>query len=293
MAVPGIDYVKVKTPQEAVRVLRQFPGDAKILAGGTDLILQLQHGKEKASHLISLRGITDLQKITISDQEIKFGCGVTHRQVETSELITKELRALQEGASQVGSVQIRNVATVAGNICNGAPSADTAAPLLALGARLKVLGPDGEREVPLNEFYLGPGRTVLKDDEMVLEFIIPRPSQDSASRYIKVSRRKAMDLALMGVAVYLRCSFSEPVIEDVRIAMNTVAPTPIRAYWTENFLKGKFFDESLLHKAGEVAVEESFPRTSWRSSAEYRKEMIKVYLRRALITAYEGIKKQT
>ncbi|MEL7565648.1 MAG: FAD binding domain-containing protein [Dehalobacterium sp.] len=292
MAVPEIDYIKVKSPQEAVRMLRQFQGDAKILAGGTDLILQLQHGKEKAGHLVSLRGIAELQKITASDQEIKLGCGVTHRQVETSELMAKELQALQEGASQVGSVQIRNVATVTGNICNGAPSADTAAPLLALGARLKVLGPDGEKEVPLNEFYLGPGRTVLKDDEMVLEFIIPRPPQNSASRYCKVSRRNAMDLALMGVAVYLKCASSNSVIEDVRIAMNTVAPTPIRAYRTENFLKGKFLDERILYKAGEVAVEESLPRTSWRSSAEYRKEMIKVYLRRTLIATYKEIKKE-
>lgn len=287
--LPEFNYHRVQSPEEAVELLTHYSGNAKILAGGTDLLLQMKRGKVNPPHVISLKGIPSLNEITSSEEYIVLGANTTHHQVERSPLFQGGLKALHDAVGQVGSVQIRNVATVAGNICNAAPSADTAAPLLALDTNLRVLGNRGERIIPLKDFYQGPGRSLLGPDEVLLEIRIPKPSELCSSSYYKLSRRKAMDLALMGAATFIKCSEDKRFIKEVRIALTTVAPTPIRAFTAESLLSGMPISKDSLRQAAELAALEANPRSSWRSTAEYRKQMVQVFVFRSLLKSLERL----
>lgn len=285
--LPLFEYHRAETAQEAVQMLRTYAGDAKIVAGGTDIFLQLSRGKVRAGHLISLSKVTSLNRLEDDGEYIAIGANTTHRTVEMSPLVSRELVALHEATGRVGSVQVRNVATVAGNLCNAAPSADTAAPLLVHNALLRVLGPQGERLIELADFFRGPGRNSLTGDEVVLEILVPKPSHGGASAYIKHARRKAMDLALIGVAVYVTCSEDLTHFKEVKIALSTVAPTPIRAVEAEKALKGSLINEESLRVAAEAAAQGCSPRTSWRSDAKYRRQMVEVLVKRSLRLAIE------
>jgi carbon-monoxide dehydrogenase medium subunit len=208
--------------------------------------------------------------------------------LETNPLVRDELSALYDGASQVGSVQIRNVATVGGNICNAAPSADTAGPLLALDAVAVLQSPDGTRRVPLTEFFTGPSQTVRNHEEILTAFEIPIAMGRYGSAYHKHARRKAMDLPILGVAVSLKVG--EGVIQDVRIALSVAAPTPIRARKAEEFLKGQPFQEKELAEAGRIAAQEASPRDSLRGQAWYRREVIETFVPRMAIKARDRVK---
>lgn len=201
-----------------------------------------------------------------------------------------ELGALHDAVCQVGSVQIRNIATIAGNICNAAPSADTASPLLVLGTTVRVLGPKGERVIAMTDFFRGPGKSVLELDEILLEMSIPKCPALSSSAYLKLGRRKAMDLALIGVATFVTCSPDKNHLKEVRIAVTTAAPTPIPLYHVERLFKDMPISEKSLHEAASLASAEASPRSSFRSTEEYRREMIQVLVPRALKKALERIK---
>lgn len=291
--LPDFEYHRAKSISEAVQLLNTYKGEAKILAGGTDLLLQMEQGsiwgKPCPKHLVTLRDVNTLDYIRLQDGNILMGANVTHRRAELSPLIGKELKALHDATCQVGSVQIRNVATIAGNICNATPSADTAAPLLALGAFVKVIGPQGDRSIFLSAFFRGPGQIVLQPDEVLREICIPQPPVLSGSAYLKVARRKAMELALLGVATYVRLSTDRSLVEEVRIGLNTAAPTPIRAYKAEAVLKGAQVSEEVIHEAATTAALEASPRTSFRSTTEYRRELIRVFVRRSLLKALDRI----
>lgn len=280
--LPLFEYHQVKDIEDAVQLLKKYESDAKIIAGGTDILLQLAHGNMKVNHLISLSKVPGLEQLKENDEYIVIGANTTHRAVELSPIVKSKLYALHEAAGQVGSVQIRNVATVAGNLCNAAPSADTATPLLVHDALLRVSGSKGERQVKLKEFYRGPGLTVLNKDEVLKEILVPKPPLRAASTYIKHARRKAMDLALIGVSVYIELDEAYQYFKDVRIALGTLAPTPIRAYQAEELLKGKPINEEFIKKSAEAAGAAASPRTSWRSTGEYRRDMANVLVFRAL-----------
>ena len=292
--LPDFEYYRVQSIAEAVQLLAGYRGEAKILGGGTDLLLQMEQGNiwgnQCPKHLVSVRGATSLDYIRLQDGDILIGSNVTHREAETSLLIQKELSALHDATCQVGSVQIRNVATIAGNICNAAPSADTAAPLLALGAMVKAVGPQGERSIALSDFYRGPGQTVLATDEIVREISVPRRPSFTGSAYIKLSRRKAMDLALLGVAAYVCLEADRIHVKEVRIGLNTAAPTPIRVCKAESVLKGVRLSDGVLNEAASAAAREASPRSSFRSTSEYRREMVRVLVRRSLLTALGRLK---
>jgi carbon-monoxide dehydrogenase medium subunit len=293
--LPNFDYHRVQSISEAVQLLAACKGEAKILAGGTDLLLQMEQrnvwGKPCPKHLVSMRYITSLNYIRLQDGDIAIGANVTHREAGLSPLIGKELSALHDATCQVGSVQIRNVATIAGNLCNAAPSADTAAPLLALGAILKVVGPQSERLIALSSFYRGPGQTVLEPDEVLREICIPQRPALAESAYIKLARRKAMDLALLGVATYLCLEPDKSHVKEVRIGLNTAAPTPIRACKAEAVLKGYRLSDEFIEEAARIAATEASPRSSFRSTSEYRREMIRVFVLRSLRKTLERIQR--
>ncbi len=281
------DYLKPKNLQEVFSLLETYGERAALIAGGTDVMVSIRSRKIAPEVLISLRGLEEFSYINKSDA-YHIGALTTHRMLETSPMVQNELSALYDGASQVGSVQIRNVATVGGNICNAAPSADTAGPLLALDATAVLQGPEGIRKVPLAEFFTGPSQTVKKPDEVLVEFEIPVEMGEFGSAYHKHSRRKAMDLPILGVAVSLKLDGQR--IADVRIALSVAAPTPLRARKAEEYLRGKELDERSLNEGGKIAAQEASPRDSLRGKAWYRKEMIETFVPRMALRALERLK---
>lgn len=281
--LPQFELIVPETLEEALEILNQLGTEARILAGGTDVLVQMRGGQSRPRYLVDIKKLNQLKGIQFSpEQGLTIGALTTHRELELSPLIREKFTILHDGVSRVGSVQIRNRATIGGNICNALPSADSAAPLLALGAKLRLQSLKGEREVPLEEFFLGPRQTVLNPGEMLTHIIIPSASKANAGAYIKFTRRKAMDLALLGVAVYLETETDLVTCGQARIALATAAPTPIRVYQAEEALKGKrLTDDEVLKEAGEIASRQARPRSSWRSSEEYRRHLIKVLVPRA------------
>lgn len=308
------DYLKPSSLEEAIGLLKQYGGQAKLIAGGTDVMVDIRQKKYAPQVLISLRGIEGLSYIREEDGGLRIGALTTHRELEKSPLVRERLGALADAVDNLGSVQIRNVATIGGNICNAAPSADTAPPLLVLGASVRIKGSEGERVLPLEEFFLGPGETALKDDEILVEFIIPSPPPNSASAYWKHTRRQAMDLPIIGVAMMLAVEKteapalkeafgreapleellgaldeSELVCQEVRLALGVAAPTPMRASKAEEFLRGKRVTQEALLQFGEIASSEATPRDTVRGAAWYRREMIKVLPKRLALKCLERI----
>ncbi|MCF8142677.1 MAG: FAD binding domain-containing protein [Deltaproteobacteria bacterium] len=283
------DYRKPESLEEVFTLLREYGHKAALIAGGTDVMVKIRNTKRAPEVLISLRGLKDLSYIR-KNGGYHIGALATHRMLEQSDLIQKELTALHEGASRIGSVQVRNVATLAGNICNAAPSADTAGPLLALDAQVLLQGPDGERVVPVTEFFTGTYKTVRKETEVVTEIRIPAHMERFGSAYWKQSRRKAMNLPIVGIAVSLR--LDKRTISDSRIALTVAAPTPIRAHKAEEFLAGKPMDDTVLAEAGRIAAstECCTLRDSLRGEAWYRAEIIEAYVPRMARLAAQRIR---
>ncbi len=305
----GYEYYKPQTVQEAVSLMDKFKGEAVYVAGGTDVMVLLRQKKLKPKALISLRNINELA----FRKGPSFGAATTHRDIEQDEFAKKRLSALHDAVCWLGSVQIRNVATVAGNICNAAPSADTACPLLVLDAKLTIAGPGGERQVDIDDFFRGPGATALEKGELVKAIEMPAFGDDTGSAYIKHTRRQAMDLPIIGIAARItlnrtdvRCKdrlcsiapmseifslFAEEELRcvDARIAMGVVAPRPIRAKKAEEALKGKIISDKLVQEVAEIAASEASPRDSARGEAWYRSEMVKVLVKRAIMKAIDRV----
>jgi len=283
------DYRKPESLEEVFKLLQEYGHRAALIAGGTDVMVKIRNTRKAPEVLISLRGLKELSYIR-KNGDYHIGALATHRMLEQSDLVQRELTALYEGASRIGSVQVRNVATIAGNICNAAPSADTAGPLLALDAQVLLQGPEGERRVPITEFFTGTYKTVRKETEVVTEIRIPAEMERFGSAYWKQSRRKAMNLPIVGIAVSLR--LDNATISDARIALTVAAPTPIRAYKAEEFLTGKPMDEAVLAEAGRIAASTDCCtlRDSLRGEAWYRAEIIEAYVPRMGKLAAERVK---
>jgi len=280
------DYLKPTSLDEVFELMKTYGSKAELVAGGTDVMVFIKQGNRSPEVLISLRGVTDLSYIR-KNGGYHIGALATHRMLEQSPLVKEELTALYQGASQVGSVQVRNMGTLGGNICNAAPSADTAAPLLVLDAVAVLQSPEGQRRVPIEEFFIGPSETVKKDDEVLVEIEIPEKMGRFKTAYCKHARRQAMTLPIIGVSVGVR--LEKDVIADARIGLTVAAPTPIRVRQAEDFLKGKPFEEKVLLEAGEIASspECCMPRDSLRCEGWYREEMVKTLIPRVAMAAME------
>jgi carbon-monoxide dehydrogenase medium subunit len=311
-SMKAFDYFKPKTIEEVLTLLAQFGEKAKLIAGGTDVIVMIKQKTMTPDVLISLRGIPGLDQIKFNGF-LSIGPMVTHRTIEKSEIIRKNYSALTDAADYLGSVQIRNVATIGGNICTAAPSADTATPLLVLGTQVKIKGPKEGRTLPIEEFFKGPGETVLKPGELVQELLIPKLLPNTGSAYYKLQRRLALDLPILGVSVLLSldknkvtcsdmlCTASpissilhkmeedEIICKEVRIALGVVAPTPLRAVKAEALLRGKKLSDELLEEVSETAAKEAQPRDSVRGEAWYRRDMIKVLVKRMAMKSIERV----
>jgi len=274
------DYFKPKDLAETFKLLDQHGRKAELIAGGTDVMVVVKQSNRSPEILISLRGIEELRYINKNDG-YHIGSLTTHRMIEKSTLMQTELAALNQGASQVGSVQVRNVATIGGNICNAAPSADTAAPLMIMDAVVTLKSKQGDRQVPIQDFFVGPSETVKEWDEILTEITIPEHMGAYGSAYCKHARRKAMNLPIIGVAVALSLGTDE-IIGDARIALTVAAPTPIRIDEAEDFLRGKPLTDDILKEAGLIASspECCSPRDSLRCEGWYREDMVRVLIPR-------------
>jgi carbon-monoxide dehydrogenase medium subunit len=280
-------YLRPRTLEEALSLLRKHGPEARVIAGGTDLVIYMKRGDISPKVLISLNRIQSLRHIEECEGCLRMGSIVTLRDIEKSDLVRNRYWALSDAVDNMGSPLIRNVATIGGNICNAAPSADTAGPLLVHDCLVRVASPDESREIPLDKFFTGPGSTVLSHDEIVTEFVICRPTQATGSAYWKHARRKALDLANVGVAVLLGFDGNKNTCKKARIALGVSSPTPIRAYGAEKSLTNKKIDEAVLQEAGEIAEREANPRDSYRGEAWYRKSMIRVFVKRMGLLACE------
>jgi len=280
------EYHEPRTLQDAVALLGRFNGKASVLAGGTDLLVEIKEQLRRPLHVVNIKKIPGIDAFSYDERSgLRIGALVTARALETSPVVLEKYPGLAQAARELGSIQIRNRATLVGNVCRASPSADTLPPLIADGASARLFGPAGERLVALEKFFTGPGKTVLAPDELVSEIIIPAPAPHTGKVYIKHGRRKAMELATVGVAVALTMDGDR--CRDVRIVLGAVAPTPIRATSAEASLRGVPLDEQRIKDAGRAARGEARPISNVRASAEYRGEMVEVLARRALDRARE------
>ena len=279
------DYSAPTGLAEASRVLAETP-DSRPLAGGTDLLIQMKERGRPVRHLVSLRRIGELAALS-ADGQLDVGAMVTCGELAWSAAVKKAWPIVVDGADLVGSVQIRNKATVGGNMCNGAPSADVAPSLIALDATAQIVGPNGTRTVPLAEFFRGPGQTVLGPGELLTRIVAPRPPAGSGGAYLRHVPRREMDIAVVGVAVHLQLDRDGRTVRDARVVLGAVAPTPMRSPSAERALVSSQIGEDVLVRAGEGAAADARPITDVRSSAEYRRELLKVYTRRVGQIAYQ------
>lgn len=309
----GYEYHKPQTVKEAIDLMEGLE-NAKYIAGGTDVMVLIRQKKLAPARLISLRNIGDLNYME-TEGGLRIGSAVTHNAIAKNDFVQRRYSALADAVKKVGSLQIRNVATMGGNICNAAPSADTACPLLVLDASVIIAGKTGEREMSLDDFFLGPNKVALEKGEILKGFTMPAFGENTGSAYFKHTRRQAMDLPMLGVAarvtidiggsevgckdafctvdsisnILKRLEDENLVCKDVRIAMGVVAPRPIRARKAEEALKGKVISEKLFEEIGEIAASESQPRDSIRGEAWYRRDMVKVLTKRAILKAVDRV----
>jgi len=270
--------------KDCLRALAERGSEAKVIAGGTDLIPQMKIGLLHPRFVVDLSGIADL-RVLKANGGLRVGASVTARELELHPGVRSAYASLADSAALVGSVQIRNLATLGGNMCNAAPSADMAPPLLALGAEAVIAGPKGERRVSVEKFFTGVRTTVLGADELLVEFVVPAPGPRSGGSYLRHTPRRELDIAVVGVASQI--SLSDGVCGKVRIALAAVAPTPVRATAAEQALEGQPLTPALIERAANLAVEAAKPISDQRGSADFRRHLVRVLTRRTLARALE------
>lgn len=271
---------------DCLRILTERGSEAKVVAGGTDLLPQLKNGLLKPPCVVDLSGVSELRALARAGGDgLRIGAAVTARAIELDRHIRSTYPAVAESGALVGSVQVRNLATVGGNLCNAAPSADMAPPLLALDAEAVIVGPGGQRRVPLASFFLGVRRTVLAPDELLLEIVVPAPGPRSGGHYLRHTPRRELDIAVVGVAAQI--TLTDGVCGKAGIALASVAPTPVRAAAAEQALVGQPMTPALIERAAELAVEAARPISDQRGSADYRRHLVRVLTRRTLTIALE------
>jgi carbon-monoxide dehydrogenase medium subunit len=275
---------ELAVPGSVKECLRALGPEAKVVAGGTDLVPQMKIGLLHPRLVVDLSGIAELRALSV-DGSLRVGAAVTARELELHPRVRAAYASLAESAALVGSVQIRNLATLGGNVCNAAPSADMAPPLLALGAEAVIAGSRGERRVPMETFFQGVRRTALGADELLVEFVVPAPGPRSGGCYLRHTPRRELDIAVVGVAsqVWL----ADGVCARARVALAAVAPTPVRATAAEQALEGQPLTAEALERAAGLAVEAARPISDQRGSADFRRHLVRVLTRRTLARALE------
>lgn len=267
------NIAKADSVEQAVNLLLETPG-SRLIAGGTDVLIKLRHGKREFASLVDIHGLDELNFIRLDEEDkIHIGSGTTFTQIIESEILQQCIPVLCNGAASVGGPQVRNVATVGGNICNGVTSADSAPPLFVLNADLFIQGKDGVRESTIADFYLGPGKVDLREGEVLKSFMISaRDYKDLSGFYYKYAMREAMDIATIGCGVGLKVVDS--VVKDYRLSYGVAGPVPVRCPGTEARVIGQKVSARLINDIMSWVVEDVKPRTSWRARKEFRLQII-------------------
>ena len=276
----GFSYKRVKTLEEAWGAAARCPEEARYLAGGTDLLVQLKKGAIRTPLLISLRGVRHLSGVTLVGDSLRVGPLTAVGELIRSEALKSKHLLLALAAVQMGSRQIRNMATVGGNLCNASPAGDLSTALLCLDTEVKIEGPGGARLEKLVDFFKGPGRTSLQPSEILTGILVPSTDKDWHWSYQKLGIRRAMEIGIVNVALGL--NLDREVCREARIALGSVAPTPIRARTAEKRMEGKRFSPELIEEVAEVSARESDPIDDLRASGAYRREMVINLVRRGL-----------
>ncbi len=273
---------KAVSVDDAISALARDPG-AVVIAGGTDVLIKVREGKLAGCRLVSIHGLKELEGVTRSENgALEIGPLTTFRGVTESGLISRLVPVLGEATDQAGGPQLRAMGTIGGNVCNGVTSADSASTLMALDAVLRVKGPDGQREIPISEWYRGVGKVALRPGELLTAILIPKESYEGFSgHYIKYAQRRAMDIATLGVSCLVKLSPDKKRAEQVKLAFGVAGPIPMRAPAAEQGTAGLPVDEAVA-KIGELALADVNPRTSWRASREFRIQLVRELSGRAL-----------
>ncbi len=276
-------FFEPNTINEAVKLLSEHP-EAKIIAGGSDILLKIREGKLDGCSLISIFDVQELKGVTLEqDGTLVIAAATSFTQLTNDQLIQKYIPVLANAVDQVGGPQIRNIGTIGGNIANGMTSADSASTLFALNAQLEILSSKGSRVINIKEFYLGPGKVDLQQGELLTKIKIPKVDYDNFyGHYIKYAMRNAMDIATLGCVAIVKLSENKDYIEDLRLAFGVAGPIPMRCPLAEKLAKSEKLGQELLTKIAKSAVEEVQPRTSWRASKEFRLHLVEELSKRAL-----------
>jgi len=276
------EYINAVSIEQILSLLAEKRGQARIIAGGTDLVLEMRHGVHRdISTLIDISRVESLSKIILDDEgNIHIGAGVSHNQCLASDLIRNHALPLALASWEIGAPQIRNTGTIIGNLVTASPANDTIVPLFALDAELVVQSIDDERTIKLQDFYTGVRKHILKPDELVREVIFPKMSATQVGTYLKLGLRKAQAISLVSIAAIL--TIEDDIITAARITLGAVAPTIIHAEDSEEYLVGKDLSEGYIQKAAELAMETAQPIDDIRGSAAYRREITRVLVQRAL-----------
>lgn len=282
MVLPSFEYFEPRSIKEACKLLKKYGDKARVIAGGTDLLVQMKTGEVRPKYIIGLKGIKGLDYINYSARKgLRIGPLAAIQALADSKIVREKFSLLAEAASKIGSTQVRNIGTVVGNICNAVSSGDMAPALLICEGKAIIAGVGGEKEVALEDFFVGNKKTVLAKGEMVKEIVVPPLAVNSGGVYIKQELRQAMDLALVGVAVLVVLD-GKGICKDTRIALGAVAPSPMRAKKAEKVLRGKAIDAERTKEVAEVAMREAKPIGDIRAPAEYRRKVVGVLVRRGI-----------
>ena len=288
MLLPKFEYHEPSTIEEALHLLSELGGNAKVLAGGTDLLVRMKQKVDRPPHVISVARVPGLEEIVPRNGHgVTVGAGVTAAALSRSELLMDRFTPLALAAGRLGAPMIRNRATIGGNLVNARPAADLPPPCMVLNASLKLKSLSGERDVPIMDFFRGPGESAIEPNELMVSINMETPPPWSGGAYIKLGARKTLEISMVNVATLLTLQSPDGPIVDARIALGAVAPTPVRAFAAEELLIGETPSDELFQRAGEVGVGMCSPITDHRGTMEYRCMMIEVLTKRALGQALE------
>jgi len=283
------EYYAPTSLEEAVELLSKYGAEASLLAGGTDLLVNIKQRLVEPKHIINIKNIQELVGVEKREDGVHIGTATRLRTIERSDVIQTELPLLHEAVRSIGSVQIRNMATIGGNLCNANPCADSATALLALDAEARIIGPKGARTIPMEEFFIGAGRTVLRPDEILIKVLVPHLADDTGASFIKVGWTD-FDISTVNIAVTLR--LEGETVSDCRIALGACNPTPIRVHKAEEFIRRKKFTSEVIETTAQLVTEHVVSRPRWRRApAEYRKAAAKALTIDALTIARKRIER--
>jgi CO/xanthine dehydrogenase FAD-binding subunit len=289
--IAKFDYHEPKTLIEACELKKEFGQNGIVVAGGSDVYAKMHDGNHHYDHVIDIKKIPEMQGIYWSEKDgLSIGAAVTLHEIERHPIINEKYQVLVQGVRTIGSLQVRNRGTIGGNICTAAPSADSAGPLLVLNAECVIQGIDGQRIVPISKFFTGPKKTVINQDEVLVQIRLKNTVAKFGGAYFKYGRRNAMEIALLNISVYLEVDKDNKTCTEMRIALGTSAPTPIRISKTEQFFIGKdLSNKEILNEGGKLVLEEASPRSSWRAESSFRLKLLQQLVPRTVKMAYKNL----